>query len=104
MSNAVKIRAKLNGDVTVVKSLFSHPMETGNRKDKTTGKLIPEHYITEVDCQHNGKTVCTAYLGASVSKNPYLSFGLRGGKQGDDIKISWVDNKGASGSGEGKIK
>lgn len=104
MANSVKMRAKLNGDVTVVKALFSHPMETGNRKDKATGELIPEHYITEVDCQHNGETVCTAYLGASVSKNPYISFEFTGGAKGDDIKISWVDNKGENGTGEGKVK
>jgi sulfur-oxidizing protein SoxZ len=104
MAAAVKIRAKLNGDVTLVKALFSHPMETGNRKDKETGEKIPAHYITEVDCQHNGETVCTAFLGASVSKNPYLSFELMGGNQGDDVKLSWVDNKGESGSGEAKIK
>lgn len=104
MAKAVKIRAKASGDVTVVKALFSHPMETGNRKDKATGKLVPEHYITEVDCQHKGETVCTAYMGASVSKNPYMSFEFKGGAPGDDVKISWVDNKGESGSGEAKIK
>jgi sulfur-oxidizing protein SoxZ len=60
--------------------------------------------ITEVDCQHNGETVCSAYVGVSVSKNPYLSFEFTAGAPGDDIKISRVDNKGESGSGEAKIK
>ncbi|MEN8133788.1 MAG: thiosulfate oxidation carrier complex protein SoxZ [Pseudomonadota bacterium] len=104
MAKAVKVRAKLKGDVTVIKALMSHPMETGNRKDKKTGKLVPEHVITEVDCQHNGKTVLTAYWGASISKNPYLSCEIMGGKKGDAVKISWVDNKGETGMGETKIK
>ncbi|MCP4043048.1 MAG: thiosulfate oxidation carrier complex protein SoxZ [Gammaproteobacteria bacterium] len=104
MAGKVKIRAKLKKGVAVVKSLMSHPMETGNRKDKKTGKKIPEHFIEVVDCQHNGETVLTAHLGASVSKNPYLSFEFTGANKGDTVKISWVDNKGETGSGEAKIK
>jgi sulfur-oxidizing protein SoxZ len=89
MAKDVKIRAKMKGeDVVAVK----------------TGKKIPAHYITEVDCQHNGETVMTAYWGPSVSKNPYLSFEFKGGKPGDTVTISWVDNKGDSGSGEATIK
>ncbi len=104
MATPVKVRAKLSGDITVVKALMSHPMETGNRKDPKTGKLIPEHVITEVDCQLNGKTLLTAYLGPSVSKNPYLSYEFTGGKKGDTVKITWVDDKGESSTGEAKIR
>jgi sulfur-oxidizing protein SoxZ len=100
----VKIRAQQKGDVTLVKSLISHPMETGNRKDKKTGELVPAHYITEVTCQCNGETVLTAYWGPSVSKNPYLSFEFQDGKPGDTVAISWTDNKGETGSGEATIK
>ena len=100
----VKIRAQQKGDVTLVKSLMSHPMETGNRKDKKTGQLIAEHYITEVTCQHNGETVLTAHWGPSVSKNPYLSFEFQGGKPGDTVTVSWVDNNGETGAGEATIK
>lgn len=103
MGKPVKIRAKMKGDVTSVKALMSHPMETGNRKDKK-GQLIPEHVITEVECKHNGKSVLKANWGASVSKNPYLSFELEGGAAGDTVSISWVDNKGNTGSGEAQIK
>ena len=42
--NSIKIRAKLQEDVTTVKALMTHPMETGSRKDKD-GNLIPAHYI-----------------------------------------------------------
>ena len=104
MAKTVKIRAKLKGEVVAVKSLMSHPMETGNRKDKKTGKPIPEHFIEDVDCRHNGETLLTAHLGPSVSKNPYLAFEFTGGKKGDAVQISWVDNKGETGSGEAKIK
>ena len=34
---SIKIRAKLSGDVTTVKALIKHPMDTGLVKDKKTG-------------------------------------------------------------------
>ena len=100
---SIKIRAKVDGDVTTVKALISHPMDTGLVKDKKTGKVIPAHFIQEVTCEHNGKNVLTALWGAAISKNPYLSFRFKGAKAGDTLKISWVDNKGESDSTETKV-
>ena len=102
--SSIKIRAKVSGGVTTVKSLMSHPMETGTRKNSKTGKLIPAHHITEVMCEHNGKNVMTAQWGPAVSKNPYLAFRFKGAKSGDMVKLSWVDNKGESDSAEAAIK
>ena len=48
-----------------------------------------------VQFEHGGKTVFTALWGPAVSKDPYLKFSFKGGKKGDDLKVSWVDNKGA---------
>ena len=101
---SIKVRAKLQDGVTTVKSLISHPMETGLRKDKKTGKKIPAHHITEVVAEHNGKNVMTAQWGPAISKNPYLSFKFKGAKSGDTLKLSWVDNKGKGDSTEAKIK
>lgn len=103
MASSIKVRAKVSGDVTTVKALISHPMETGLRKDKKTNKPIPAHFIQEVICEHGGNTVMTALWGPSVSKNPYLSFRFKGGKAGDTLKLRWVDNKGESDSLESKI-
>ncbi len=103
MAEAVKVRAKTKGDVTIVKPLMTHPMETGNRKDRKTGQKLPEHYLTEVTRQHNGKTVLTAHWGPSVSKNRYLSYEFTRGKAGDTVTINRVDNKDESGSGEATI-
>ena len=100
----IKIRAKEKGGTVTVKSLLKHPMETGNRKDKKTGDKIPAHYITEVTCEINGKKVMTAYMGPGVSKDPYMSFNVKGAKKGDTVKLSWVDNKGESASGEATVK
>ena len=100
MANTIKVRAKLAGDVTTVKALVSHPMDTGLVKDKKTGKVIPAHFIQEVTCEHNGNVVLTALWGVAISKNPYLSFRFKGAKVGDKLTLRWVDNKGESDSGE----
>lgn len=100
MANTIKVRAKLAGDVTTVKALISHPMETGLVKDKKTGQLIPAHFIQEVTCEHNGNAVMTALWGVAISKNPYLSFRFKGAKVGDKLTLRWVDNTGQSDSEE----
>jgi len=104
MANSIKVRAKAKGDTVTVKALIKHPMETGLRKDKKTGKVIPAHFIQEVSCKHNGKDVLVAEWGPAVSKNPYLSFSFKGGKSGDAVSISWVDNTGGKDAAEAKIK
>ena len=104
MAKSIKVRAKAKDGVETVKCLISHPMETGLRKDKKTGKPIPAHFIQEVTCEHSGKTVLSAQWNTSISKNPFLSFKFSGAKSGDTIKISWVDNTGESDSQEAPIK
>ena len=103
MASTIRVRATVNGDTTEVQSLIQHPMDSGFVKD-AKGNLIPPHHIEVVDFQHDGKTVFTAFWGPAVSKDPYVKFSFKGGKKGDDIKISWVDNKGASDSLTAKIQ
>ena len=100
--STIKMRAKASGDMTTVKALISHPMESGQRKDKN-GEKIPAHFISEVVCSLNGAHVMTAQWGPAVSKNPYLSFRVRGAKSGDSLKLSWVDNMGKSDETETSI-
>lgn len=104
MANSIKVRAKSDGEVTTVKVLVSHPMETGARKDSETQELVPAHFIQEFKAEVNGKIVFMGDLGAGVAKNPYISFKFKGASSGDTIKISWVDNKGNSDSKEETIK
>jgi len=104
MAKSIRARATLKGDTVTVKALITHTMETGLRKDEKTGKKIPAHFIQEVTCAHNGKEVVLAQWGPAVSKNPYLSYQFTGGKSGDDVSISWVDNKGEKDSLTTKIK
>lgn len=102
MAKSIKIRAKESKGVVTVKALMNHPMETGLRKDKKTGKLIPAHHINEVVAKAGDKTVMDAVWGGAISKNPYLSFKYSGGK-GDTLTLSWTDNKGNSDSATSKV-
>ena len=93
MGSPMRIRAVQAGDITEVKVLIKHDMETGQRKD-SSGKLVPAWYISEVTAALNGKQVLKAHWGPAISKNPYLQFKVKGAKAGDKITVSWVDNKG----------
>ena len=100
----MKIRAWMDGDRAMVKAIIFHPMETGLRKDKKTGKKIPEHFITEVLCKHGSNTVLDCMWGTAVSKNPFMSFRFNGAKVGDTVSINWVDNQGNKESAQAQIK
>jgi sulfur-oxidizing protein SoxZ len=104
MGDTIKIRATEKDGITEVKALFTHPMETGTRKDAATGELVPAHFIQEVVCEVNGKTVMTGQWSGGISKNPYFSFKFKGGKKGDIVKLSWVDNQGGKDTTEEPIK
>ena len=102
MSDPMRIRAQAAGDKTTVRVLMAHEMETGLRKD-AAGKTIPAWFIQEVNATLNGKPVFSAQWGASVAKNPYLQFALKGAKLGDKVGIQWTDNRGEKRSDEAQV-
>ena len=102
--SSIKIRAKIKQGACEVKALMKHPMETGQRKNKKTGKKIPAHFIQEVNCTHNGQSVLDAEWGGAISTNPYLSFIFDGANKGDSVTLSWTDNQGGKDSTTAKIK
>lgn len=99
----IKIRTKQEGDLTTVRMLITHPMETGRRRDELTGRIVPAHFIREVTIEHNRRTVANCELSTAVSKNPYISIRFRGGKAGDTIRVTWTDNLGNTESTESTI-
>jgi sulfur-oxidizing protein SoxZ len=103
MASTIRVRATVNGDITEVQALIQHPMDSGFVKD-VKGEFIPPHFIQELTFEHDGKPVFVADWGAAVSKDPYVKFAFKGGKKGDDLKISWVDNKGATDTTTAKIQ
>ena len=68
------------------------------------GEIIPPHFIQQLTFEYDGKNVFTADWGGGVSKDPYVKFAFKGGKKGDDLKVSWIDNKGATDTTTAKIQ
>jgi sulfur-oxidizing protein SoxZ len=93
MPDPMRIRATAQPDGVEVRILMSHEMETGQRRD-SSGKNVPAHYISNVTVTHAGKVVLSAEWGPAIAKNPYLQFKFQGGKKGDEVTVTWVDNKG----------
>ena len=93
MAEPMKIRATVKGDVADVRILIMHPMETGQRKDER-GNLVPQHFIQNVVVTHNGTVVFNADWSQAISRNPFLGVRVKGAKAGDNISVTWVDNKG----------
>ena len=103
MASSIRVRATSSGETTEVQALIQHPMDSGFIKD-AKGEIIPPHFIQELTFEHDGKAVFVADWGAAVSKDPYVKFSFKGAKKGDDLKISWLDNKGATDSLTAKIQ
>jgi sulfur-oxidizing protein SoxZ len=95
----MRMSAKLKDDVTEVKMVINHPMETGRKKDDF-GQLIPSHFIQQLVVTLNGKPVFETQFGTGIAKNPYLTFRIKGAKVGDKLETNWVDNLGETGVGE----
>jgi sulfur-oxidizing protein SoxZ len=102
MADPMKIRASIKGDVTEIRVLMGHPMETGARKD-AAGNTVPAHHIQTMMVEVGGKKVVDGQIGGSVSRNPVFGFKVKGAKAGDKVVVTWVDNKGEKRTDEAVI-
>jgi sulfur-oxidizing protein SoxZ len=93
MAEQIRIRAQIQGDITDIRILMAHPMETGQRKDET-GQTLPAHFIQTFTVNLNGKPLIDGQLNTSISKNPLFSFKARSLKTGDKLTVVWTDSKG----------
>ena len=91
------------GDIVQIKTLISHKMETGQRKDKKTGKLIPRKIINRFVAKLDGQQVFETVLHPSVSANPYISFNLKAEKSGK-LDLEWHEDGGAVFKKSAKLK
>ncbi len=102
-ARTIKIRAREVDGLVTIKSVINHPMESGLRKIKKTGKKIPPHFIKEVVVTRNRRLVLEAFWGKSVSRNPYLSLQIPG-RKGDLVTIAWIDNRGNSDKATARVR
>jgi len=83
------------GDIFEVKTLIRHSMESGRRKDKDTGKMIPRLIINRLHVTYNDEQVLNAIWHPGVSANPYTSFFVIADKSGP-MKFTWTDDNGVN--------
>jgi len=103
---AEKPRIKLpkeakKGEVIQIKTLVSHIMESGQRKDKD-GNVIPRKIINKFTCEFNGKPVFSAAIEPAVAANPYMQFNAKVNESGT-FKFTWIDDDGTVTTAEEKI-
>ena len=90
------------GDTITIKTLISHPMETGLRKDKK-GELIPRKIINKFSASFEGEEIITVDIDPAVSANPYFQFDMTVPGPGT-IRFEWTDDDGTVYDIEKKIK
>ncbi|MCR8726202.1 thiosulfate oxidation carrier complex protein SoxZ [Frigidibacter sp. ROC022] len=97
MAKNVKPRVKVPksasaGEVVTIKTLISHPMESGQRKDGD-GNLIPRSIINRFTCDFNGVNVIDITLEPAISTNPYFEFDAKVDAEGT-FAFTWYDDDG----------
>jgi len=98
MASGVKPRVKVPkkaaaGDVITIKTLISHKMESGQRKDKE-GNVIPRSIINRFTADFNGQNVIDVTIEPAVSTNPFLQFEAMVPEAGA-FKFTWYDDDGS---------
>lgn len=91
------------GEIFQVKTLISHKMESGQRKDKKTGDKIPRLILNKFVCRYNGEEVFTCDWAPAISANPYTAFYLRA-KESGTLDFTWTDDNGETFEKSSKIK
>lgn len=99
MADGVKPRVKVPksaaaGEAFTIKTLISHKMESGLRKDKE-GNAIPRSIINRFTCDFNGQSVIDVAIETSVSTNPYFEFDAMISEAGEFV-FTWYDDDGST--------
>lgn len=81
------------GDVVAIKTLISHPMESGQRRDRD-GEIIPRSIINRFTAEFNGTLIMDATLEPAISTNPYIEFEVTVPESGE-FKFTWYDDDGS---------
>jgi sulfur-oxidizing protein SoxZ len=98
MASGVKPRVKVPkkaeaGEAVTIKTLISHKMESGQRKDKE-GNKIPRSIINRFTAEFNGESVIDVTLEPAISTNPYIQFEATVPEAGE-FKFTWYDDDGS---------
>lgn len=98
MADGVKPRVKVPktasaGEAITIKTLISHQMESGQRKDGD-GNVIPRSIINRFVVDFNGENVIDVTLEPAISTNPYFEFEAIVPASGE-FTFTWYDDDGS---------
>ena len=80
------------GELIEIKTLISHEMESGQRKD-SDGNTIPRSIINRFTCDFNGENVIDVAMEPAISTNPYFEFDATVPEAGT-FTFTWYDDDG----------
>jgi len=80
------------GEAFEVKTLVSHKMESGQRKDKS-GNKIPRMILNKFTAEFNGAQVFSSDWHPAISANPFMAFYMIANESGT-LNLTWVDDEG----------
>lgn len=98
MASGVRPRVKVPsqasaGDTVTIKTLISHQMESGQRKD-SEGNTIPRSIINRFHVTFNDETVLDVDMEPAISTNPYFEFEAKVPESGT-FQFTWYDDDGS---------
>ena len=98
MADNVKPRVRVPdtataGEVVTIKTLISHQMESGQRKD-SDGNPIPRSIINRFVVDFNGENVLDVQLEPAISTNPFFEFQATVPESGT-FNFTWYDDDGS---------
>jgi sulfur-oxidizing protein SoxZ len=80
------------GEIVEIKTLISHPMETGYRRSQD-GARIPRDIIRSFVCTYNGTEVFRAELHPAIAANPFIVFSTVATESGT-LEFRWTGDNG----------
>lgn len=89
------------GQVLEIKTLISHVMETGYRRNES-GVAIPRDIINLFVCTYNGTEIFRADLHQAIAANPFITFFTVATESGT-LQFQWTDDNGRVETASAKI-
>jgi len=89
------------GEIIEIRTLASHPMETGFRRTER-GEPIPRDIITQFVCTYNGAEIFRAELHPAIAANPFITFTTVATESGT-VEFRWSGDNGYSMTESAKI-
>lgn len=82
------------GEIVEIKTLISHPMETGYRRTQT-GAAVPRDIIRTFVATYNGVEIFRAELHPAIAANPFIAFSTVATESGT-LTFQWTGDNGFS--------